>query len=197
MNAKLKVMKRASLTVTELADAIWPQGATYCGSIASCLTCYQIDTWLSKAIGVNQPSCLSPDETLSSTSGGGFALDTKVPAGHCCMGHGKHDQLFTSFSTNSTLAVMEGPTNKEILSILQSNLVTLTCPLLSICMRIPHRVFTYRVPNGRKVAQWCTITSDTRIAVLPKRSTILFIQHWRSRREAPSHLQATITTTEK
>jgi hypothetical protein len=124
LNLKLKRMNQGLMTVDSLADGIWPHGATYCGSVASCLTCFQLDNWLSKEIGSQQPSCLDPDEKLPKTSST-YSIEKGVKPDHCCFGHRMHDQLYTSFSTNSSKSVTEGPTNKDILHLLLPNLVIL------------------------------------------------------------------------
>lgn len=128
LNIKLEQQfNREPLSVDELANAIWPEGedTTYCGSVASCLTCFQIKTWLSEEIGLNHPSCLDPDEKLlPGKLPGSYIMSTKVNEDRCCLGHGMNDQLYTSFSSDSSRAVTDGPTNKQILHLLQSHLVT-------------------------------------------------------------------------
>jgi len=121
-----------SLTPSALTRAIWPATTHHsCGSLAACITCYHLDTWLSKYIASEGPVCMNPKELLPKA--GKFAKSSGkdkspyvmshdyLPKERCCFGHGQEDQLFTSFSTSSEEWVVEGPTNSEVLKLLLPN----------------------------------------------------------------------------
>jgi len=126
------------LNASEVVHEIWPPEGTFCGSLADCLTCHVVDSWLLKSIRATRVHKRAAGGCLNPGLGGprsdahgvleagletaGMNLRTLVQgSAQCCYGHGSNDRLFTQYSPDPQLTVREGPTNRQVVRMLLPN----------------------------------------------------------------------------